>query len=146
MCDDLGIGLRRKLVTQALSSSRSSLIFDMPLWTIARPSSEMCDGRALAGTPWVAQRVWRCDFTVVGVCSSAFSSIFTLPTVRSRESSSRSVPPGQPSRSAILERRSPSMRMGTMFRSAIAPTIPHNDDMARRSLRGGLSSVPEVVQ
>ena len=68
----------------------------MPLWTMARPSCEMC-GCALRseGTPCVAQRVcamptWPC----VGSASMASWSILTLPTVRRRLSLRRAVEHG----------------------------------------------------
>src|ERR1700723_1492000 len=101
----------------------------MPLWTMARPSCETC-GWALRslGTPWVAQRVWAMPtLPRVGCCSMASSRARTLPTARKRVRPPEPLSTARPAESypRYSKRRSPSIRMGTMFRSAIAATIPH---------------------
>ena len=85
--DNLGIGLGGEDVSGRSSSCAQLLV--------VLDDAVVDDGKAvqrnvrvrvaLAGTPWVAQRVWAMPtLPVVGVCSSASWSIFTLPTVRRR--------------------------------------------------------------
>src|SRR5467141_35043 len=105
----------------------------MPLWTTDTPP-ETCGWAFFSdGTPWVAQRVCAIPMSPARPCEPAsFASSATRPVERTRRNVARD-PAAVPSRTATpaesyprySSRFSPSMRMGTMLRLAIAPTIPH---------------------